>query len=75
MGKEHKYYALIKGHELIDDEGYLTCKYWNLSGSNGNLFPSHRIPGYGAYFTEMTKVEWNELGINDSNADFVKVDD
>lgn len=66
------YYALIKGHELVVDGG---DKYWDFDTSNGDVFPSNRFSTYGAYTIEMSKSEWNELGINDSNADFVKVDE
>ena len=72
--EEQRYCALIKGHELMVDEGDLTYRHWNLDVSDGRVFPSHRLPRRGAYLTEMSKSEWNKLGINDSNADFVRVD-
>ena len=71
--KEPLYHALIKGHELMVDKGDRTFKYWKCDTSNGRMFPSHRLINHGDFLTEMTKEDWNELGINDSNADFVKV--
>lgn len=66
------YYALLKGHELIVNGG---SKYWKLDLSNVRVFPSHRLTTNVNFLTEMSKSEWNKLGINNSNADFVKVDE
>ena len=65
------YYALIKGHELIDTGRV----YWDYDGSDDSVFISelHSLPDN--FLTEMSKSQWNELGINDSNADFVEVDE
>ena len=71
--EELLYYALVKGHELIVDED--DNKYWNCDVSNNDVFPSNRFSQHGRYLTELSQSKWNELGINDSNADFVKVDD
>lgn len=71
--EEPKYYALIKGHELIKNKGIWTTKYWNFDTTNGNKLLSNRFTVDGKYLIEMSKSEWNKLGINDSNADFVKV--
>lgn len=79
--REHKveeeplYYALIKGHELITDKGVSTCKYWNFNTYNSDVFPNNRLSKHGIYLTKMSKEDWNELGINDSNADFVRVEE
>ena len=73
VAEEPLYHALIKGHELMVDKGDWTFKYWKCDTSNGRMFPSHRLINHGDFLTEMTKEDWNELGINDSNADFVKV--
>ena len=67
------YCALIKGHELVTDKGDWTFKYWKTDTSDGRVFPSHRLINHGDFLTEMTKEDWNVYGINDSNADFVKV--
>ena len=72
--KEPLYYALIKGHELITDKGVSTCKYWNFNTYNSDVFPNNRLSKHGIYLTKMSKEDWNELGINDSNADFVEVE-
>ena len=69
--EEPLYYALIKGHELIAGED--ACKYWKCDMRNGSMFLSNRYSHYGRYLAEMSKSEWNKLGINDSNADFFKV--
>src|SRR5699024_4221600 len=37
--EEPLYYALIKGHELVNDEGEWSTKYWNLWVSGGCVFP------------------------------------
>ena len=63
--EEPLYYALVKGHEVIGDD----FKYFNLDVLNDVLFIGSRR------FTETSKSEWNEIGINEDNADFVKVKD
>lgn len=73
--EEPLYYALVKGHELITDKGDWTFKYWKFDTSNGGVFPSHRFTQHGNFLIEMSKKDWGKLGINDSNADFVRVDD
>lgn len=68
--EEPLYYAKPKGWELIHLEA--VKPYWCLEiddlfiSTNGDL-------DVGEYHTKMTKTEWNELGINDSNADFEEV--
>ncbi|HIS17508.1 MAG TPA: hypothetical protein IAC02_02720 [Candidatus Coprovivens excrementavium] len=74
VAEEPLYYALIKGHELITDKGVSTCKYWNFNTYNSDVFPNNRLSKHGIYLTKMSKSEWNKLGINDSNADFVEVE-
>ena len=69
------YYALIKGHELVNDEGEWSTKYWNLWVSGGCVFPADRLADYDDFLTTMSKEEWSEWGINDTNADFVKVEE
>ena len=71
--EEPLYYALVKGHELVTDEGDIACKYWNLRVPTGDVLPSNRYSRRGEFVVKMSKSEWNELGINDSNADFVEV--
>ena len=64
------YCALIKGHELIDTGRV----YWDYDKSDNSVFISELYSLPDSFLTEMSKSEWNELGINDSNADFVEVD-
>ena len=65
------YCALIKGHELID-----TGKvYWDYDKSNDIVLISELYSLPDRFLTEMSKSEWNELGINDSNADFIKMEE
>ena len=65
------YCALIKGHELID-----TGKvYWDYDKSNDIVLISELYSLPDSFLTEMSKSEWNELGINDSNADFIKMEE
>ena len=69
--KEPLYHALIKGHELVDGGKV----YWIHDKNNDDMFISLLHSSYDSFLTEMSKAEWNKLGINDSNADFVKVDE
>lgn len=71
--EEPSYYALIKGHELIAGED--ACKYWKCDMRNGSMFLSNRYSHYGKYLAEMSKNDWGKFDINDTNADFVRVDD
>lgn len=71
--KEQKYYALVKGHEVIDD--YANIKYWNSDTFDKHVFIGDRYVVRRWVLTKMRKSEWNKFGINDSNADFVKVED
>ena len=64
------YCALIKGHELIDTGRV----YWDYDKSDNSVFIGELYSLPDNFLTEMSKSEWNELGINDSNADFVKVE-
>ena len=73
--EEPLYHALIKGHELLADEDAWACNYWNLSVLDGRVFPSDKSSSDGLFSTKMTKSKWNKVGINDSNADFVKVEE
>ena len=75
VGEEPLYYALVKGHELVSDEGDIACKYWNLRVPTGDVLPSNRYSRQGEFVVKMSKSEWNKLGINDSNADFVEVEE
>ena len=62
-------YALVKGHLLIQN-----TKYWNFNTTKREL--SINVNNrYGDIKVVMTESEWNELGINETNADFVKVDE
>ena len=73
--EEPLYHALIKGHELVVDQGDWSTKYWKSDTSNGRVFPSHRLINHGDFLIEMSKEDWEKLGINESNADFVKVEE
>ena len=72
--QEPKYYAKIKGHENIGSND----KYWNyntdmeeLSIGDSEVHPNV----ISEYTIKATKDEWANLGINDDNADFVKVEE
>ena len=68
---EPLYYAKIKGWKLIKRE--VDEVYWNLG--DGDLFVSDNGELVtGGHHTKLTKQQWNELGINDTNADFEKVE-
>lgn len=64
------YYALVKGHELLSD----SLKYWNCKAYNsGHLLVGSKYPKDNC-INRMTKNNWNKLGINDSNADFIEME-
>ena len=72
--EEPKYYAKIKGHENIGSND----KYWNyntdmeeLSVGDSEVHPNV----ISEYTIKATKDEWANLGINDDNADFVKIEE
>ena len=72
--QEPKYYALIKGHENI----YSGICFWiydteieELLIDNAEIYPDVTA----GYMIKATKDEWASLGINDDNADFVKIEE
>ena len=65
------YSALIKGHELIDTGRV----YWDYDKSDNSVFISELYSLPDNFLTEMSKSQWNELGIDDSNADFIKMEE
>ena len=69
--EEPKYHALIKGHELVHDYDV----YWNYDKYDRDVFVSRLHPPHDNFTTEMSKREWIKIGINDSNADFVEVEE
>ena len=69
--EEPLYHALIKGHDVSGD----SYVYWNCDKFNNDVIVSRLHPPHDDFSTELSKSEWNELGINDSNADFVKVEE
>lgn len=69
LEEEPLYYALVKGHELSSNE----FKYWNCKAYNsGHLLVGSKY-AKASCINRMTKNNWNKLGINESNADFVKL--
>ena len=68
--EEPLYYALIKGHDVSNSDDV----YWNYDKYDNDVFVSRLYPSHDNFLTEMSKSDWNKLGINDSNADFVEVD-
>ena len=67
--EEPLYYALIKGHELVDTARV----YWDYDKYDDSVFISELYSLPDNFLTEMSKSEWNKLGINDSNEDFIKM--
>lgn len=68
--KENKLFARTIGYELLEDED---DGYWNYDGS---LFIGDKWNDLHGYKTsKMTKDEWYNLGINESNAVFEKDDE
>ena len=82
--KEPVYFAKIKGHELIqriptfdEDTGenvseYYRCVYFVLQ-SDGDLIVDMKDSGLSGAKHIMTMSQWNDLGINEANADFEEV--
>lgn len=69
---EPLYYAMIKGHELLDD----VAKYWAHNKYDlEDLFISYETRDDSPIVVKNTKNHWDDLGINDSNADFIKVEE
>ena len=60
-------YALVKGHHLIQH-----TKYWNFNTTKRELSINEKNR-YGDIKVAMTESEWNDLGINETNADFKEV--
>lgn len=69
--KEQKYHALLKGYELLNIDGI----YWTYDKNNYDVIFSELRSPHGNFSTELSKNGWNKLGINDSNANFVKVEE
>ena len=70
--EEPKYYALIKGHEHIQGEE----KYWNYDKESETLEVGRNKVQDDVltdYTIQATLREWEDLGINEDNAEFVKV--
>lgn len=73
LEKEQKYFAKIKGHEKIGSDD----KYWNYCIADESLdIGDNKVHAdvLNEYMLNATKDEWENLGINDDNADFVKVE-
>ena len=73
--EEPAYYALAKGHELIKGKGDWVPKYWNVDTTNGNIFIGDRYAVRDKYLIKASKPEWIKFGINNSIADFVRVEE
>lgn len=67
--QEPLYYAKIKGWEI--SEGNI---HWDAIVKEKVVFPQDKSH-VGLRKTKLTKAEWNELGINEKNADFEKVEE
>ena len=73
--KEPLYYAKVKGWELATT----TIVFWNYRHIVERPILSKLYVGgkesVDSFKTKMTKEEWNDLGINDTNADFEEAED
>lgn len=72
--KEPRYFAKIKGHENISSDD----KYWNYCITDESLdVGDNKVHAdvLAGYVLSATKDEWANLGINEDNADFVKVEE
>lgn len=77
-----KFYAKIKGHELIDtdledEEDGLPAEFYRniyfVVQQNGKLIIDMKHNGLSGSVVSMTMKEWNKIGVNDSNAEFEEV--
>lgn len=66
-----KYHAFIKGKNLLASE----CEETQWIVVNKNLDSKHLGLGEPDDYEALTKQEWSEFGIDDTNADFVKVEE
>lgn len=66
--KEPLYYAKIKGWEV--SRGNI---YWSLIVQDKSVFPQDKS-NPRIHKTKLTKKAWDELGINETNADFEEVE-
>ena len=74
LEKEQKYFAKIKGHENISSDD----KYWNYCITDESLdIGDNKVHTdvLAEYVLSATKDEWENIGINDDNADFVEVEE
>ena len=70
--EDQKYYALIKGHEILSNN----VKYWVCDERyKQTVFINFRNPLSDMFTNKLTKKEWNDLGVNDTNADFVRAEE
>jgi len=67
--QDPRYYAKIKGWEI--SEGNI---HWDAIVKEKVVFPQDKSH-VGLRKTKLTKAEWNKLGINETNADFEKVEE
>ena len=65
--QEKFYFAKIKGWELIGTLSY----YFGYDEDNDSLEITYLDSNYRFAFL-LTKKHWNKLGINETNADFIK---
>ena len=72
--EEQKYFAKIKGHENIGSDD----KYWNYCITDESLdIGDNKVHAdvLAEYVLNATKDEWENLGINDDNADFEEMEE
>ena len=70
--EDELYYALIKGHEILSNN----VKYWVCDERyKQTVFINFRNPLSDMFTNKLTKKEWNDLGVNDANADFVRAEE
>lgn len=67
--QEPLYYAKIKGWEHVGTSSY----YFGYDEDNDILEVTYLESNYRFAFS-LTKTQWNKLGINDTNADFERVE-
>ena len=68
---EPRYRAKVKGWELIENNKFM---YWIADNEEGDVFIGTSSPD-SRFQTRLAIREWNELGINDKNADFEEAEE
>ena len=68
--KNELHYAKVKGWEKLSPSN---C-FLNYDKDNDKYFLANKLQS-GSFVTKLTRDDWDKLGINETNADFEKVEE